>query len=429
MLTFVHIDLTKSVRSCTRKGRKKKEKGVRKRTALTCVLLFVVVSSSWAGGWNNTLMGIRALGIGAAFVGIADDPSGIYYNPAGLILQNQKLNFSVNGVYIMPTHQYTVENIVSARSQKNTGIPQLFVTYKTSERMTLGFGMFVPYAGGGVDWSASDLGQPMSSHLGVISYTPSLSYRVSDKFSLGININLYRGVFELKADSDLMMAMETEESGSSLSASLGLMYEPSERWRLGLSVRGPAKMTLKGKTLYTVSVPGIGDVRFGSDSETTFNLPWDIELGFMYKFSDRLILSTSAQYTMWSTLDKVTKTFKDLPGIGDMVEVEEMNFKDILIMRVGLEYMIPAGVFLRGGVGLDRAATPPESLSINNIDVDKFTLLGGIGYRSGSMEVNFVYIYANGKETERTNTDFGFPLTEAYNLSASIFGLGVTFSF
>ena len=149
----------------------------------------------------------------------------------------------------------------------------------------------------------------------------------------------------------------------------------------------------------------------------------------MYKFSDRLILSTSAQYTMWSTLDKVTKTFKDLPGIGDMVEVEEMNFKDILIMRVGLEYMIPAGVFLRGGVGLDRAATPPEYLSINNIDVDKFTLLGGIGYRSGSMEVNFVYIYANGKETERTNTDFGFPLTEAYNLSASIFGLGVTFSF
>ena len=91
--------------------------------------------------------------------------------------------------------------------------------------------------------------------------------------------------------------------------------------------------------------------------------------------------------------------------------------------------MIPAGVFLRGGVGLDRAATPPENLSINNIDVDKFTVLGGIGYRSGNMEINFVYVYAHGSETERTNTDFGFPLTESYNLSASIFGLGVTFSF
>ena len=402
---------------------------MRRRIASIFVLLLLLVSSLSAGGWNNTLMGIRALGIGAAFVGIADDPSGIYYNPAGLILQNQKLNFSINGIYIMPTHEYNVENIVSAQSQKNTGIPQFFITYKASERMTLGFGMFIPYAGGGVDWSAEDLGQALSSHLGVISYTPSLSYRISDKLSLGININLYRGIFELNADTDMITALSTEESGSSLSASLGLMYKPNDRWRLGLSVRGPAKLKLTGKTLYTVSVPGVGDVRFGSDSETEFNLPWDIELGFMYKFSDRLILSTSAQYTMWSTLDKVTKTIKDLPGLGDVVEVEEMNFKDILIMRVGLEYMIPAGVFLRGGIGLDRAATPPEYLSVNNIDVDKLTLLGGIGYRSGSMEINFVYVYASGKETERTNTDYGFPLTEAYNLSASIFGLGVTFSF
>lgn len=402
---------------------------MRRKTTFICVWFLLLGSSLWAGGWNNSLMGIRALGIGAAFVGIADDPSGIYYNPAGLILQNQRLNFSINGVYIMPTHKYTVENIVSARSQKNTGIPQLFITYKASERMTLGFGMFVPYAGGGVEWKAADLGQPMSTHLGVISYTPSLSYRISDKLSLGLNINLYRGVFELNADTDLMNALETEESGSSLSASLGLMYEPNDRWRLGLSVRGPASMTLTGKSNYTVSVPGIGDLRYGSDSETKFDLPWDIEFGFMYRFSDRLILSTSAQYTLWSTLDKVTTTFKDLPGIGDLVEVEEMNFKDILIMRVGLEYMIPAGVFLRGGVGLDRAATPPEYLSINNIDVDKLTVLGGIGYRSGSMEFNFVYIYAKGKEAERTNTDYGFPLTEAYNLNASIFGLGVTFSF
>ena len=307
-----------------------------KRRASVCILLLLLVSSLWGGGWNNTLMGIRALSIGAAFVGIADDPSGIYYNPAGLILQNQRLNFSINGVYIMPNHQYTVGDVVSAQSQNNTGIPQFFITYKVSERMTLGFGMFVPYAGGGVDWSADDLGYPMSSYLGVISYTPSLSYRISDKFSLGININLYKGVFELNADTDLMASLKTEESGSSLSASLGLMYKPSDRWRLGLSVRGPAKMKLTGKTLYSVSVPELGNVQFGSDSETTFNLPWDIEFGFMYKFSDRFILSTSAQYTLWSTLDKVTKTFKDLPGIGVLVDFEELNFQDILFMRVGL---------------------------------------------------------------------------------------------
>ncbi len=400
-----------------------------KKIIVISLPLLLLTTSLWSGGWNNTLIGIRALALGAAFVGIADDPSGIYYNPAGLILQNKRLNFSVNGVYIMPTHQYKVQNSVSAKSQNNTSIPQFFITYKAAQKLTLGFGIFVPYAGGGVDWSARDLGFSMSSYLGVISYTPSLSFQISDKFSLGININLYHGVFDLNTETEEAGHFESEESGSSLSASLGFMYKPSDRWRLGLSIRGPAKMTLTGKTILTVAVPELGNVQFGADSETSFHLPWDLELGFMYKISNRLILSTSAQYTMWSTLDKVEKVIKDLPGGGDMMEVEEMNFQDILIMRLGLEYMIPAGVFLRGGIGLDKAATPPENLSINNIDVDKLTFIGGIGYRSGSIEINFVYAYAHGKETQKTSTNFGFPLTETYNLNASIFGLGVTFSF
>ena len=37
-----------------------------KRTASICVLLLLMISGLWAGGWNNTLMGIRALGIAAA---------------------------------------------------------------------------------------------------------------------------------------------------------------------------------------------------------------------------------------------------------------------------------------------------------------------------------------------------------------------------
>ena len=63
-----------------------------KKCAALCFCLFLFSAGLWSGGWNNTLMGIRALGIGAAYVGLADDPSAIFYNPAGLILQ-QKIEF------------------------------------------------------------------------------------------------------------------------------------------------------------------------------------------------------------------------------------------------------------------------------------------------------------------------------------------------
>ena len=68
-------------------------------------------------------------------------------------------------------------------------------------------------------------------------------------------------------------------------------------------------------------------------------------------------------------------------------------------------------------------------LNVANIDVDKFTLLGGIGYRTGRMQIDFAYILAQGKEREKKGytPPFGFP--GKYNLSASIVGLGLTYSF
>ena len=54
-----------------------------RRTLIFLVCVVLSVSGLWGGGWNNTLMGCRAIAIGGAFAGLADDPSAIFYNPAG----------------------------------------------------------------------------------------------------------------------------------------------------------------------------------------------------------------------------------------------------------------------------------------------------------------------------------------------------------
>ncbi|MBN1224272.1 MAG: outer membrane protein transport protein [Candidatus Aminicenantes bacterium] len=399
-----------------------------KKCATLYLCLLFLSSGLWSGGWNNTLMGIRALGIGAAYVGLADDPSAIFYNPAGLILQKNKLNFSINGLYVMPVHEFSADGL-SARSEERTSIPQVFITYKTSDRITFGFGVYAPYATGGVNWREEDLGTPLNSYLGILSLTPSVSYQISEKLSIGFNVNIYHSVLEVDTKTEFGQPLETKENGSAITAGLGLMYSVNDKLRIGVTVRGPATMKISGTTSLAQSVPGVGTVHIKRDSETEFKLPWDFEIGFSYRFSDRLVLSTSAQYTMWSVLDSVRKSIKDFPLVGDMEIREDLNFKNILVMRAGIEYMIPGGIFLRGGLGVDRAAQPSETLSPNNIDVDKFTLLGGIGYRTGNTQIDFVYIMANGRERDKTQSYMGFPFTETYNLSASILGLGVTFSF
>ena len=130
---------------------------------------------------------------------------------------------------------------------------------------------------------------------------------------------------------------------------------------------------------------------------------------------------------MWSALDKVDKIIKDVPLIGDIEEEQDMDFMDILILRVGFEYFISGGIILRGGFGYDRYATPEDTLNISNIDVDKFTLIGGIGYRTGRTQIDFVFLHANGRQREQDVA--GYPDPARYNLSATIMGVGLTYSF
>ncbi len=409
---------------------------MRRKIIISLGSILFFVCGLWGGGWNNTLMGARALAMGAAFAGLADDASAIYYNPAGLAFQENRLNLAIDGFYVWPTHEYVTPAGTKAESRYNASIPQIFFTYQTSERLTVGFGAYVPYAGGGVDWKEDQLGVPLKSYLGVLSLTPTISYQVNEQLSVGFNLNFYHSVLEVDTVADLYGPMKAEESGSALTAGFGLMYKPSERASIGLSIRGPAKMKLSGTTSISAEAPGFGIVKLKLDSETSFSLPWDVEMGFSYRLSDSFLFTTSAQYTIWSALDNVDKIIKDIPildpenlGTYDLEVVEEMNFKNILIVRVGMEYLLPSGLALRAGIGMDRAATPEDALSITNIDVDKFTLLGGIGYQTGRMRIDFAFVRAFGKEREKSITQFGLPLTERYNLNVSIVGLGITYSF
>ncbi|MBN1272256.1 MAG: outer membrane protein transport protein [Candidatus Aminicenantes bacterium] len=384
------------------------------------------MTSLWAGGWNNTLLGCRALGLGGAFTGVADDPSAIFYNPGGLSFQPERLNFSIAGFNIWPDHEYVMPNGIAIHSKRNSMMPQFFLTYGMNDRVTVGLGFYTPYAGGGYDWKAEDLGFPFKSTMGILALSPTVSYKINEHFSVGFNLHFYRGILEINTESEDFGPLVSEENGSTISFGLGMFFRPHERFSMGLGVRGPAKMTLEGQTSVNVDIEMIGPVSIKLPSETSFVLPWDFEFGLSYMLFEHLLVSASAQYTIWSKLDKVEKVISDIPSIGSIKENEILNFKNILILHMGAEYQLPNGLSLRAGVGYDRSASPSDTLSIRNVDVDKFTLLGGVGYQVGSLRLDFVYILANGKEREKDLT--GFPFPEKYNLNATIIGLGITFS-
>ena len=399
-----------------------------KKFIFAFVFISLLSPAIWAGGWNNNLIGCRAIALGGAFAGIADDASAIYYNPAGLSFLESGFTVSINAFNARPIYEYSDSLGTDLESRVNYSMPQLFFTFKASDRLTLGFGAYVPYAGGGMEWNESSLDLYIESYMGIISLTPTLAYKVSEQLSIGINLNIYRSILEDTRTMDYVGTVVTKENGSALSLGIGLMFKPVERLSLGLDIRGPARMKMTGKTTVPITDPTLGSFEVALSSETQFNLPWDFEVGVAYRISDKFLFSTGAQYTMWSALDTIDKTLKNVPGYGDQETVQPMNFKNIFLWRAGLEYVATEGLSLRVGVGIDRWATPEETLDFSNIDVDKFSLLGGIGYQSGKIRLDVVVAYAQGKEREKTQMLSGFPVLERYNLNTFIMGLGITYT-
>jgi long-chain fatty acid transport protein len=394
-----------------------------KKFILLIFTLFLGSAIIFAGGWDNILMGTRALSMATAFVGVADDPSAIFYNPAGLTSQNYSLNLSLEGLYIMPKHSYTFPSGTTVYSKLKSYYPQVFISLK-KDRWSFGFGAFCPYGGGGVDWSKKDLGYPLKALLGIYSFSPTVAYQFSEKLSIGANINIYHGKMEVDTEDPTYGSMNINESGTSYTGGFGILYRPNKKLGIGLTFRGPAKMKIEGET----KIMG-----FLFDSESKFNLPYSVELGVSYHFKENFMISGDIDYSHWSTLQKLEGKIKNVmvaPGITmDIDKSEEINYNNIIKFKVGTEYIFPKGIAIRAGMAYDNYARPDETLNITDIDVDKIVLFGGIGYRAGKIELNFAGVYALGKEREVSTTFMGFPVTQKFNLDATIISLGIRYSY
>ncbi|HQT91428.1 MAG TPA: outer membrane protein transport protein, partial [Candidatus Kryptobacter bacterium] len=78
---------------------------IRKMTALFAVIM-LSVSVAFASGYQLNEHGAKAVSMGGAFVARADDPSAIFFNPAGLSFV-KGFNVMVGGTLILPSTTFT----------------------------------------------------------------------------------------------------------------------------------------------------------------------------------------------------------------------------------------------------------------------------------------------------------------------------------
>jgi len=365
-----------------------------------------------ANGLNLNGVGSKAIGMGGAFVGLADDLSAVFWNPAGLT-QQQKPALYFFETNLIPSGSYQF-NLYKIDAQTKSAIyPSAALAYirPINEKLFLGFAFYVP-AGTGSKWDGEELKNLTSgityewkSFLAIMTFSPVIAYQFSEKFSAGMTLNLNYGILNFKRPA--YGQYEEKMNGFALGATFGLHYRPTDKLSFGFSLRTPSAVKFSGKSKMSYA-PMIGlNSEVDSERKTTWPL-WAC-FGIAFKPVEKLILTFDAQYTNWKQIDTIEIAYDDAKWQAmrqhqvfkqafeqDFV----LNWSDKIQWRFGAQYQVKDCVFLRAGYYYDPSPSPVETLNILLPEITYNAITLGVGYKKNRLNVDFCLEYLIGKKAE-----------------------------
>jgi long-chain fatty acid transport protein len=386
------------------------------RLLLIALLAVGLTTGLSANGLNLNGTGAKSDAMGGAFVGLANDFSAAYWNPAGLA-QLTKASFSLYGADILPTGTYALSAFgIDAKSvAKSYLVPGLGYFQPIGKRVVVGIYLYAP-SGAGSTWNGADLaalsgGKPFKwySMLGIFTASPSIAVKVTDQILLGATVDVSYGF--LNMDQPFALGQYTERlKGLAVGGTIGLLVKPVKQFSFGLTYKVPFTAKLKGDVTIPFAPVALGSHPthpITSDTDTgTRQATWPtwIAAGVAIKPTDKLTITADAQFTNWKKLDQIPVSFEDanweywFGAGGTYDQVYEMLWKNTTQLRFGAEYMVSNAFALRAGYYFDPNPGPitTQNILLPEFKYNWFTF--GFGYQSGSLVVDAAIQYGKGAD-------------------------------
>jgi long-chain fatty acid transport protein len=433
-------------------------------------LVFLGVSSLVrGGGFLIYEHGAAAMAMGGAFVAIANNPTAVFHNPAG-IAWLEGTQVSVGTTLIMPKATLDMPYaplINPAYSDSYEAKKQLFypstayITHKLSDKIVAGFGFFSPY-GLGTEWSEPNaVTFPLrylstKDDMKTFVFNPVIAYKVSDKFSLGVGVAYIRSTikFNLVQAVDLRLyggsiyevpTSITDGKGSGWGWNAGALFK-GEKVSLGLNFRSGFKIDFTGDiTLDRTNVPTtpisptltLRDlVPTGGSVATSFNFPSVFCAGVAFSLTPKLLLSADINYVFWNTYDKFDIAIDFPAPYPDQKQTFLENWDISTLFRAGVQYQLNEKLALRGGFLYDQTPQPTDTMDPILPDADRMAFTAGFGYKVGKFVIDVAGQYEIFSDRTSPNRKIaayqvgGMNLGEGtYSTKALLIGISLGFVF
>ena len=325
----------------------------------------------------------EALSRGNAFAATADNPSAIYYNPAGITqLEGQNLQFGLYSIVVNSRYRSPRGDSAETKLELQNA-PQLYYTYAQKDKpYTLGLGMYAPY-GLGLQWPGDSGFRTISreARLMYASINPVIAWQVSPTLSLaaGPTINIAQAQLRTGiavANPNDQFAFRGEGMGLGFNA--GLLWRPTEQWALGLNYRGPTEIEFIGRSHARPYLPR-------EKTSGSIEFPQYAVVGLSYRPNKNWNIEADVDYTDWDVFNAVT--FRKNSGPSTV----EFNFKPSLMYEIGVTRSLDRGYAVSAGYFFAESSTPNRNFNPSVPDTDQHSLSLGLSRSQASWKWAVTY--------------------------------------
>jgi long-chain fatty acid transport protein len=393
--------------------------------------LSVADSTVYAGAFGLDEQGAAAMGRANAFAAQADDPTALFYNPAG-IGQLQGTQISLGTTLITPST--TLENTNSGMTTDTTAAlfypPTLYVAHEIRHDWHVGLGIFTPF-GLSTEWPSDWEGRYVTTFSAINTYyfNPNITWSPSPRFHIAAGVSYVPSSVTLRNKLELTPSpdgeSEIEADGEGLGYNLAVLASLPMKNSMGVSFRGPVKIDYTGDATFSPSAV-LGPPQAIQSSLT---LPPILTVGLANHALEEITLEADVQWVGWSTIKDITIDFVD-PAQTDAVSTK--NWRDSYSFRLGAEHS--RGLLsLRAGYAYDMTPIPSDTIDPSLADANKHTFTIGGGYRFGNATVDAAYMFikSNDRGVDTTIATGGTPFVQRgkYATQTHELGIGVVYRF
>ena len=377
---------------------------------------------------NPVGSGARALGMGGAFIAVADDATAASWNPGGLI-QLETPEVSVVGAYFDRAEDNTFGTNSEASGSQNVSkssinylsaaYPFTFwghnmiasVNYQNLYDFTREWNFPLMQASGNLSLDQDvDYAQDGSlSALGI-----AYCVQITPGFSFGLTLNfwedgLYPNDWEqntFQSGSGIYVGnpfiFESKSydkySFSGFNVNLGILWHVNNKITIGAVLKTPFEADLRHESTFNSSLhypgaPGADSTTsIASAEDETLDMPMSYGIGFAYRFSDEFTTSIDIYRTEWDDYVLTDSNGNRTSPISGE-SISDSDIDPTHQVRIGAEYLFikPNYVIpLRGGIFYDPA--PAEG---SPDDFYGLTLGSGIAYRQFIFDIAYQYRFGS----------------------------------